>query len=97
MGGTMDFKWRGWSNGGKNQNAKKIPMVSNTDPQKSLDQNLTPPPPPSQEKKSHANFPSLLDSNNTRNTKNMIFCFINNIYYAGWQLQIVLNPQKIPS
>ena len=30
-GGTLDFKWQGWSNGGKNQNLKKF-----------LDQNLTP-------------------------------------------------------
>ena len=30
-GGTPDFKWRGWSNGEKNQN-----------PRKSLDQKLTP-------------------------------------------------------
>ena len=29
-GGTPDFKWQGWSNGGKNQN-----------PKKSLDQNLS--------------------------------------------------------
>ena len=28
---TLDFKWQGWSNGGKNQN-----------PKKSLDQNLSP-------------------------------------------------------
>ena len=40
---------------------------------------IYPPPPISRKKKSHVNFPSLLDSNNTRNTKNMIFCFINNI------------------
>ena len=40
-GGTSDFKWRGWSNGGKNQNPQKIPMASNkTKP--SLDQKLTP-------------------------------------------------------
>ena len=30
-GGTLDFKWQGWSNVGKNQS-----------PQKSLDQSLTP-------------------------------------------------------
>ena len=32
-GGTLDFKWQGWSNGGKNQS-----------PQKYLYQNVTPPP-----------------------------------------------------
>ena len=31
VGGTLDFKWQGWLNGGKNQN-----------PKKALDQNLTP-------------------------------------------------------
>ena len=39
-GGTLDFKWQGWLSGGKNQN-----------PQKFLDQNLTP-------QKFHAQFPS---------------------------------------
>ena len=48
-GGTPDFKWQGWSNGGKNQNPKKSPGL-HTNPKKSLDQNLTP-------QKSHAEFP----------------------------------------
>ena len=56
---------------------QKNPYGFQQNPQKSLDQNLT--PPHLKKKKSHAKFPSLLDSNNTRNTKNMIFCFINNI------------------
>ena len=38
--GGMDFKWRGWSNGGKNQNLPKIPRASNKKPQKSLEQKL---------------------------------------------------------
>ncbi len=31
-GGTWDFKWREWSNGGKNCNPKKIPRASNKTP-----------------------------------------------------------------
>ena len=46
-GGTLEFKWQGWSNGGKNQNPKKSVGLQT----KPLDQNLTP-------KKSHAEFPS---------------------------------------
>ena len=44
QGGTPDFKWQGWSNGGLNYNPNKTWK-------KSLDQNLT-------RKKSHAKFPS---------------------------------------
>ena len=63
-GGTPDFKWRGCSNGGNNQNPKeslgqstpppkkKIPGASNKTPKKSMDQKLTP-------QKSHAVLPSL--------------------------------------
>ena len=37
----LDFKWRGWSNGGKNQTPpKKIPRASNKKPKKSLEQKL---------------------------------------------------------
>jgi len=50
-GGTPDFKWQGWANGGKNQNPKKS-LGLPTNPKKSLDQNWTP-------KKPHAKFPSL--------------------------------------
>ena len=46
--GTPDFKWQGWSNGGKNQNTKKY-LGLETEPQKSLDQNSTP-------NNSHAKF-----------------------------------------
>ena len=50
QGGTPDFKWWGWWNGGKNQNQKKIPRASKETPEKSLDQNLSP-------QKSLAEFP----------------------------------------
>ena len=50
QGGTPDFKWWGWLNGGKNQNQKKIPRASKETPKKSLDQNLSP-------QKSLAEFP----------------------------------------
>ena len=46
--GTPDFKWQGWSNGGKDQNTKKY-LGLETEPQKSLDQNSTP-------NNSHAKF-----------------------------------------
>ena len=49
-GGAPDFKWQGWSNGGKNQNPKKS-LGLQTNPKKSLDQNLSP-------QKSQAEFPS---------------------------------------
>ena len=49
-GVTPDFKWQGWLNGGKNQNQKKS-LGLQTNPKKSLDQNLTP-------QKCHAEFPS---------------------------------------
>ena len=45
--GIPNFKWRGWSNGGKSKNPLKIPKPK------------TPPPLPHQKKKSHAEFPSL--------------------------------------
>ena len=48
--GSPDFRWHGWSNGGKNQE-KKNPLGFKQNSKKSLDQNLTP-------KKSHAEFPS---------------------------------------
>ena len=51
QGGILDFKWQGWSNGGKNQNPKTSVGLP-TKPQKSLDQKLTP-------QKSHVRFPSL--------------------------------------
>ena len=50
QGGTPDFKWWGWLNGGKNQTQKKIPRASKETPKKSLDQNLSP-------QKSLAEFP----------------------------------------
>ena len=49
-GGTPDFKWQGWSNGGKNKTPQEIPSASNKTPPKSLNQNSTP-------KNSHAEFP----------------------------------------
>ena len=32
-GGTPDFKWQGWSNGGKNKTPQEIPSASNKTPQ----------------------------------------------------------------
>ena len=71
-GGTLDFKWQGWLNGGKNQN-----------PQKFLDQNLTP-------QKFHAqflsnkNFRKALKWYNmkNRNVCNGVFVFVYS-YTAG--------------
>ena len=47
-----DFKWQGWSNGGKNQNPPKIRRASLKNPKKSLDQKINP-------EKSYAEFLSL--------------------------------------
>ena len=71
-GGTLDFKWQGWLSGGKNQN-----------PQKFLDQNLTP-------QKFHAqflsnkNFRKALKWYNmkNRNVCNGVFVFVYS-YTAG--------------
>ena len=41
-GSTPSFKWRGWSNGGENQNPKKPLVPPTKPPKKSLDQKLTP-------------------------------------------------------
>ena len=38
--GTLDFKWQGWLNGGKNQNPKN-PLGFQQNPKNSLDQKLT--------------------------------------------------------
>ena len=51
-GGTPNFRWRGWLNGGKNQNPKKS-LGLPTKPQKPLDEKLPPP------KKIHAKLLSL--------------------------------------
>ena len=51
LGDAPDFKWEGWSNGGKNKNPTKSPGLQTESKKKSLDQNLT-------LKKSHAKFPS---------------------------------------
>ena len=75
-GGIQEFKRQGWSNGGKNQNPQKSPGFP-TKPQEIPRQTFTPPPQPAQ-KNSHAKFPSLLDSNSTRGTQELLL-FINNI------------------
>ena len=43
-GGTLNLKWREWSNGGQKAKPQKIPQASNKTPKRSLDQKLTPPP-----------------------------------------------------
>ena len=53
-GGPLDFKWQGWSNGGKNQN-----------PKKSLYQNLTPQKSET-EFPNHKNFPESIKWYNTK-------------------------------
>ena len=49
-GGTPEFKWQGWSNGGKNQNPKKSVGLQTKPPKI--------PGPKFNPKKSHAEFPS---------------------------------------
>ena len=49
---TPDFKWRGWSSGGKNQNPQKSLGLPTKPKKKCLGWKLTP-------KKSHVEFPSL--------------------------------------
>ena len=43
---TPDFKWQGWSTGMIEQGQKSKPNGFKQNPDKSLDQNLTPPTPP---------------------------------------------------
>ena len=88
-GGTPDFKWQGWLNGGKNQNPKK-PLGLQTNPKKSLEQNLTP-------QKCHAEFPS--HKNFQRNyTARICGEHTQELSHAGTitNLQVVLNTQKHP-
>ena len=51
QGGTSKFKWRGWSNGGKNQNQKKSQGLL-AKPNKIPGPNINP-------QNSHAEVPSL--------------------------------------
>ena len=88
-GGTPDFKWQGWLNGGKNQNPKKS-LGLQTNPKKSLDQNLTP-------QKCHAEFPS--HKNFQRNyTARIRGEHTQELSHTGTitNLQVVLNTQKHP-
>ena len=59
MGDTLDFKWQGWSKGGKNQNAKKS-LGLQTKPKKT-------PRPKFNQKKSHAEFLSHKNFQKTLN------------------------------
>ena len=68
LGRAPDFKWQGWSNGGKNQN-----------PKKSLHQNLTPQKSET-EFPNHKNFP---ESIKWYNTKIGPFNLNNNHLYWG--------------
>ena len=57
----------------------KNPQGFQQNPKKYKDKHLPPPPPHQPAKKnSHAKFPSLLDSNSTRGTQELLL-FINNI------------------
>ena len=88
-GVTPDFKWQGWSNGGKNQNPKKS-LGLQTNPKTSLNQILSP-------QKSHAEFPS--HKNFQRNYTAMIRRdHTQELSHTGTitTLQIVLNTQKNP-
>ena len=88
-GVTPDFKWQGWSNGGKNQNPKKS-LGLQTNAKNSLDQILSP-------QKSHAEFPS--HKNFQRNyTARIRRDHTQELSHAGTitTLQIVWNTQKNP-
>ena len=70
LGGAPDFKWQGWSNGGKNQNPDfKWQGWSNggknQNPKKSLHQNLTPQKSET-EFPNHKNFPESIKWYNTK-------------------------------
>ena len=87
-GGTLEFKWQGWSNGGKNQNPKNPYGFK---PQKSLDQNLTP-------KKSHAEFPSHKNFQGALNdiTQKIETLVLNTPKNPPKMLAKIFLPPKIP-
>ena len=61
MGGTPDFKWQGWSNGGKNKTPQEIPSASNKTPQNPWTK-IQPPKTPT------PNFQGIKISRSGRNT-----------------------------
>ena len=70
----------------------KNPQGFQQNPKKYLDKHLPPPPPQPAKKNSHAKFPSLLDSNSTRVTQELLL-FINNIMEnANFFLKTQKNP-----
>ena len=94
-GDTLDFKWWGWSNGGKNQNPKKSLGLPTKPTKKSLDQKLTP-------KKSHAKFLSLKNLQKALNdiTQKIwtieIECLCLFINHTIWIYRLFWIPPKIP-
>ena len=86
-GGTLEFKWQGWSNGGKNQNPKKSVGLQT----KPLDQNLTP-------KKSHAEFPSHKNFQRALNdiTQKIETLVLNTPKNPKKMLAKIFLPPKIP-
>ena len=64
MGGTPDFKWQGWSNGGKNKTPQEIPSASNKTSQNPWTK-IQPPKTPT------PNFQGIKISRSGRNTGNI--------------------------
>ena len=89
-GDTLDFKWWGWSNGGKNQNPKKSLGLPTKPPQKSLDQ------------KSHVEFLSLKNLQEALNDITWkiwtieIECLCLFIHHTIWIYRLFWIPPKIP-
>ena len=71
-GGTSDFKWRGWSNGGKNQNPQKNPH--------GVWQNQPIPGPKINPKKSHTEFLSLQNFQKVLNDITCALCLV--VFYS---------------
>ena len=89
--GSPDFKWQGWSNGGKKSKPKKKSLGLQTKLKKSLDQNLTP-------KKSHAEFPSHKNfqkalNDTTRKIETLVFNTQKTPYFNI--LAKIFQPKKI--
>ena len=75
----------------------KNPQGFQQNPKKYLDKHLPPPQPA--KKNSHAKFPSLLDSNSTRGTQELLL-FINNIMENAiffWKRKKILRKSNHPT
>ena len=96
-GGTSDSKWRGWSNGGKNQTPQKNPY--------GVQQNQAIPGPKINPQKSHAEFLSLKKFQKVLNDVTCLLWLV--VFYSQnharsrytdttTNLHIVLNTEKTP-